>query len=150
MGREVITSITIKAPASKVWSILTDFAEYPQWNPFLKSLEITSEGKELKEGSRLKVTMKLPGDSPMTFKPKVLVAEKGRELRWLGVTGMKGIFDGEHRFVLEEADGQTILTHGERFTGIFVGVFMSLKGKKVVEAFKSVNTALKERAEVQV
>ena len=58
----------------------------------------------------------------MTVKP-MLVATPGRELRWLGLLGLGGLFDGEHFFVPNaNADGSTRLTHGETFSGIFVAV----------------------------
>lgn len=41
----VRTTIDIAAPPERVWSILTDFAAHPQWNPF-----ITAIWGELKTG----------------------------------------------------------------------------------------------------
>ncbi len=40
----------------------------------------------------------------MTMRPTVLVAEPGRELRWLGRLLVPGLFDGEHRFTIEERE----------------------------------------------
>ena len=37
--REIRINILIQAPVKKVWDVLTHFAEYPHWNPFIKSLE---------------------------------------------------------------------------------------------------------------
>ena len=39
MGRELNTQIDIDAPVERVWSVLTDFAAYPEWNPFILSAE---------------------------------------------------------------------------------------------------------------
>jgi uncharacterized protein YndB with AHSA1/START domain len=46
MSKEINTEILINATPKKVWSILTNFAEYPNWNPFIKSIK----GIELKPG----------------------------------------------------------------------------------------------------
>jgi Polyketide cyclase / dehydrase and lipid transport len=73
------TRISIEAPASKVWSILTDFAEMPAWNPFIRAIS-----GSLIAGERLIVTVAPPGQRVMTFQPTVLAATPGRELRWLG------------------------------------------------------------------
>ena len=36
--RQISTEIEINAPVETVWSILTDFDKYPDWNPFVKSV----------------------------------------------------------------------------------------------------------------
>ncbi len=97
--KEIRTEITINASADRVWTVLTDFTSFPQWNPF-----ITSAEGELTPGQTLTIRLQSPGGKGMTFKPKVLVAEPNKELRWLGHLGMSGIFDGEHYFVIEAAD----------------------------------------------
>jgi hypothetical protein len=83
----------------------------------------------------------------MSFKPKVLAATRGEELRWLGKLGFQGIADGEHFFVLTtNDDGTTRLNHGERFSGALVALARgsSAKGGAAYEAFSQ---ALKQRVE---
>ena len=36
---ELFTMTEIEAPAERVWHILTDFARYPEWNPFIRCIE---------------------------------------------------------------------------------------------------------------
>jgi len=36
--REVRTEIEIAASASSVWQVLTDFARYSEWNPFISCI----------------------------------------------------------------------------------------------------------------
>ena len=75
-------------------------------------------------GSRLTVHLAGRGGRGTTFRPTVLVATPGEELRWIGRPGPRGPFDGVHSFVLTtNPDGTTRLTHGERFTGILVALF---------------------------
>jgi uncharacterized protein YndB with AHSA1/START domain len=37
--RQLVAEIEIAAPAQRVWEILTDFAAYRQWNPFMPRLD---------------------------------------------------------------------------------------------------------------
>jgi hypothetical protein len=77
--KELTTEILIHASPEKVWTILTDFASYPQWNPFIKS--ITGEAKI---GITIAVRLEPPGASGMALKPKVLVFNPAKEFRWIG------------------------------------------------------------------
>ena len=77
--KELRTEIEIQAPDERVWQLLTDFASFPQWNPFIRSAK-----GEVKAGARLEVHIQPSGARGMTFKPKVLRAEPNRELRWRG------------------------------------------------------------------
>jgi uncharacterized protein YndB with AHSA1/START domain len=48
--KELRTEIEIKASAERVWQLLTDFAHFPQWNPFIRRAH-----GNLKLGQRLEV-----------------------------------------------------------------------------------------------
>jgi hypothetical protein len=136
------TDIEINAPAAKVWAILTDFPRMPAWNPFIKSIS-----GSLTEGARLAVYIVPPGKSGMRFRPTVLSVRPEREFRWLGRLFVRGVFDGEHYFLLEPVgEGRTRLTHGENFSGILIGLVGGALA--ATEAgFKAMNAALKQEAE---
>lgn len=140
--KEIQTSILIQAPSSRVWQVLTDFEAMPAWNPFIK--KITGDRHE---GGRLIVTLQPPGGSGMTFKPRILAFTPGREFRWKGQLILPGIFDGEHYFIIEETNaGACRFIHGERFTGILVGLLGSML-KNTEKGFQMMNEALKARCE---
>lgn len=142
MSTAVRTTIEIDASPQAVWDVLTDFAAYRDWNPFMDRIEGLPE-----VGAKLVVHMGPPGGRGITFKPTVLVADPDQELRWLGKLGVGGLFDGEHSFVLTpNADGTTHLTHSERFSGILVAL---AKGtlKNTQAGFTAFNEALKQRVE---
>ena len=126
-----------------MWDVLTDFSAYREWNPYMEI-----EGT-LRVGINLTVRMGADrGRGRGTvFKPAVLPAVPGEELRWLGKLGLGGIVDSEHFFILKRnADGSTHLTHGERYSGVLVALARgrSAKGGAAYEAF---NQALKRRVE---
>ena len=136
------TDIEINAPISRVWTLLTDFAAMPTWNPFIKSIS-----GNLTRGARLSVHIAPPGASGMWFKPTILSVRRERELRWLGHLFVAGIFDGEHYFLLEPNYGnRTRLTQGEKFSGLLVGL-LSRTLSSTEAGFKAMNTALKQQAE---
>jgi hypothetical protein len=136
------TEITINATPEKVWAILTDFQNFPQWNPFIVKLE----GKpEL--NARLRAELK-NGKGTSVFKPKVLVADKNKAFEWLGSLPVPGMFNGHHYFRIEPlANGQIKFIHGEEFTGLLAGLIMNQIGETTRAGFISMNKALKERAE---
>jgi hypothetical protein len=140
--RRIDTFIDIVAPRERIWAILTDFAAFPDWNPFIRSAT-----GEVRKGARLEVVLGAPGSKPITFKPVVIEAEASRSFAWLGRLGVRGLFDGEHHFELEElGDGVTRFRHYETFGGVLV----PLTGKTLATAetgFVAMNDALKARAE---
>ena len=88
-----------------------------------------------------------PGGRGLTIRPKVLSAEPGRELKWLGHLLAPGLFDGEHRFLIQSlGEDRTRFIHEE----IFKGVLVPLTGKileRTEQGFEEMNKALKKRAE---
>jgi hypothetical protein len=135
-------AIDIDAPADAVWRELADSHAYPDWNPFVTRME-----GELEEGARLRVEIEPPGGRSMTFRPTVLAARPGRELRWLGRLLVRGLFDGEHSFEIEPlGPGRSRLTQSERFSGLLVRPFRGGLGRTRA-GFEAMNVALKARAE---
>ena len=94
-----------------------------------------------------KITVRIEG---MTFRPQILIYKKDHELRWLGNFLFKGLFDGEHRFLLiDHGDGTTTFQHSEQFEGILVGMFSKML-EQTKSGFDLMNQKLKERAEAAI
>jgi hypothetical protein len=140
---EIRTEIDIAASPDRVWQVLMDFPSHPDWNPFVRSIQ----GKP-RVGEQLVVKIQPEGGKGMTLKPKVLVADPQKELRWLGHLLFKGVFDGEHFFQVQAmANGHTRLVHGERFSGLLVPLAKSALDGGTKAGFIAMNEALKSRAE---
>jgi hypothetical protein len=125
-----------------VWAVISDFAAYPEWNPFIRRI-----GGELREGARLKVRIEPPQARATTFKPTVRSVEPNRELCWLGRLFVPGIFDGEHCLSIEPLQSnRSRFVQSERFSGILVAL---VKGtlQKTDTGFGQMNAALKDRVE---
>lgn len=145
MPTELHTEILIDAPPATVWANLTDFAAYPDWNPF-----VTSSVGTLAVGERLVVRLAPPGGKPVTFKPAVTEVDAGRSFEWLGRLVLPGLFDGRHRFeLLPDGDG-TRLLQTERFAGVLVPLMRKSLHTRTRAGFEAMNTALKARAEASI
>jgi hypothetical protein len=141
--KQLYTEIEIDAPAKRVWGALTDFASYPQWNPFIRHIR-----GRLAPGERLQARLEPPGGRAMTFKPKVLTAEPNRELRWLGHLLAPGVFDGEHSFTIEPLEENRVrFVQRETFKGQLVPLFARSLETNTQRGFEEMNHALKGRAE---
>jgi hypothetical protein len=143
MAREIRTTIDIDAPINIVWAVLTDFSQYSQWNPFIRSIHGPA-----KQGEQLEILIQPPGGTGMTFRPVILALRPEAELRWLGRLILPGIFDGEHQFQLEPIGaGQTRLIHREVFSGLLVPLLWRNLDTQTRQGFEAMNHALKQRVE---
>ena len=142
MALHLKTSTDIDASPEAVWAVLSDLPSYPSWNPFIREAS-----GQLAAGERLDLKMQPEGGRAMRFRPTVLEAEPGRELRWRGRLVAPGVFDGEHRFAIEPTAGGSRLIQEERFTGILVPLLAKGLRKRTLPAFEQMNEAVKERAE---
>jgi hypothetical protein len=143
MAKHIRTEIEIHATPERVWQVLTDFAAYPRWNPFMSQVRGTA-----RRGDRLTIRMQPVGGRAMTFRPIVLDADPGRRLRWLGRLGVPGLFDGEHTFSIEpRGDGQVRLVQQEEYQGLLVPFMARSLVRRTLPAFEQMNQALKRRAE---
>jgi hypothetical protein len=141
--KELRSEVEIQASDERVWQVLTDFATFPEWNPFIRR----ALGKA-KVGARLEVRIQPSGASGMTFKPTVLVADPNRELRWLGRLIAPGLFDGEHIFTIEALQADRVrFTQREVFTGLLVPLLGRGLDTDTRRGFEEMNQALKARAE---
>jgi len=139
--KEIKGSVMINVPAEKVWSTLTDFASYKDWNPF-----ITQMSGELKEGELFDVVVALPDRADTKFKSKILKAEPNKELLTKGAI-KKGLLNSEHSFLIEKIeDSKCVFSQRVVFTGL-----MSLFAGKTVKAahvnLNKMNEELKKRCE---
>jgi hypothetical protein len=135
------TDILIDSPPQDVWHVLTAAQDYGSWNP-----EITRLNGDIKEGNVIEF-VEGSGQDAMIFHPRILVVRPDRELRWKGYVWVPGIFDGEHRFILQAAGNKTRFFQGETFTGILAGKLTDDVLQSTIVSMQAMNVALKKRAE---
>lgn len=140
--KELRTEIEIQASPEKVWQILTNLGEYPQWNPFIHHAIGTAT-----VGEKVDITFR-SGSKEMTLHCTVVKVEPNRELRWKYHVILPALFSGEHSFVIEPIDNNRV-----RFVDreIFNGLLVSSQAKDIDinsrRGFEAMDKALKARAE---
>ena len=143
MSSRLHTEIAIQTTPERLWEILTNFASYPEWNPFIPRI-----GGAATVGSRLDVRLQPPGGRGMSLHPTVLAAAPPRELRWLGHLGIPGLFDGEHRFRIEPLGTDRVrFVQEEQFKGLLAPILVRFIAGGTRLGFEAMNQALKARAE---
>jgi hypothetical protein len=140
---ELRAEIEIDADPGTVWDVLTDFGGYPEWNPFIGSIDGHQE-----VDARLRLRIQPPGRRGMTLRPHVTVVEPGRAFGWVGTLGLPHIFDGAHLFESAPIDGgrRTRFAQSERFRGILLPFVRRSVLPPTLRGFEAMNRALAERA----
>lgn len=141
--KEITTEVIVNASPEKVWSIFTNFSEYPKWNPFIASVE-----GEVALGNKIKIKLTPPDSNQMIFKPKILTYKKNQELQWLGHFLFPGLFDGKHSFIItDNGNGSITFVQKETFKGILVSLFSKMLDNNTKRGFMLMNEKLKEICE---
>lgn len=139
---ELRSEVEIDVPPSHVYSVLTDFPSYGDWNPFLTVVQ-----GELAVGRILSVEMSLPEGNAYTLEPEVTQVTESSELRWRSRFGFAALLEAEQIFLLKEArPGVTRLVQGLNFSGFL----LRFSGKTLTQSARGcvyMNQALKKRAE---
>jgi hypothetical protein len=130
---------TIRAAPHTIWALLTNAAEYPDWNPTVEKIEGRIAAGE-------KVTIHPKPNPGRVFPTNVIEFDPGKTMKWSG--GMPlGLFKGVRTFRLQaREDGGTDFSMSE----IFSGLLSPLIEKSIPDlqpAFDAFAAALKKRAE---
>jgi hypothetical protein len=103
--------LNIRAPAERIWNLLTDAKGFPRWNS-----TVTRVDGQIREGEQLR--LHVPG-TDRTFTPKVSGVVPNERMIWTG--GFSPVFKGERRFELRPRDdGSTDFAMEERFSGLML------------------------------
>lgn len=140
MALQISTQITINATPEAVWSVLTDFKSYPEWNDFIRSIQ-----GDVQVNKTIKVLI-----DGMKFSPKVLRYDTNEHFEWLGNFLFRGIFDGKHSFqLIQNEDATTTFIHSEAFRGVLLPFLTKKLKTEILPKFQRMNEKLKERVENQ-
>ncbi len=142
-GKLIYSEVTITATPERVWSILTRFEDYANWNPFIKAISGTPV-----VGGNISAQIQPPNGKAMQFTPRVLQFTENKELRWIGKVMVPFVFDGEHTFsIIDNGNGTVTFKQYEHFRGILVPFFKKMLEVDTKAGFEMMNAKLKELAE---
>jgi hypothetical protein len=130
--------IEVAASAAIVWRVLTEIANWPSWNPDVKSATL--------EGPPAAGTQFRWKAGPGTITSTLQGVEPTHRIEWTGTTfGIKAI----HVYELEQQDGTTTVRSAESWDGLLVRVLRRSMTKSVQKALDSGLRHLKIEAERQ-
>ena len=133
MKMKFSSTVEVDAPPEKVWALVNDLEEWPQWIPSIKKIEKLSEGA-LGIGSQIRVTAK----SAITVKLLMTITEF--------VPGQHAVMRGKvlgtdliRYYTFEPVDQRTRLTAGGEVSGLLA--FLVRRGgqalsEEIVQAAK--------------
>jgi len=141
-SKQLSNEIIINSSAERIWRLITDFEDFPRWNPFIRRAT-----GEIKTGAKLELFIQPSGTKGMTFRPTVLKVDPNHVLRWLGRLYLPWLFDGEHSLVIETLSESSVkFIQREKFSGLLVPLTHGLL-RDTQRGFEEMNRALKQQAE---
>ena len=146
MSEHLIESVTVEidAPAELVWSVLVDYARYPEWNPFTVRVETT-----LEIGTTIDLYLPDPAKPGETFLNRewVRAVDAPSYLRYDTGEEIPGMHAVREQWVTDLGGGRSSYRTTDLFSGEIAGFVHEQQGEWVKAGFDSVCLALKERAE---
>ena len=142
----VVSSVRVEiaAPATFVWDVLVDYANYPQWNPYTVSVVTT-----LEIGTTIDLTLPAVDGSGGTFvnREHVRIVDPPYHLQYDTGDEMPGIFAIRDQWVTELGPSRCEYHTTDTISGKYADKVMEATGDWIKAGFDSVARALKVRAE---
>jgi uncharacterized protein YndB with AHSA1/START domain len=130
------SELEIEAPPEVVWDVLTGFADWPSWNPDVKSMSFQGE---LEPGSEFRWKA-----GPSTIVSTLQRVEAPRAIEWTGRTMSIKAF---HVWRLEPRNGKTFVRTDESFDGLLARVLRGSLQKTLDKSLEEGLQRLKAEAE---
>jgi hypothetical protein len=139
----IYTDIVINAPASKVWTTLTDFDKMPNWSSTIKGIS-----GEFRNGGTVVVKVDVGNGQVIDVPRSPLLHNEGESFGWSGeIKRLPGLSDN-HKYKVEAISKcQSRFIQTEEFTGINPNITPIVLANQVKERYKTFNKELKKEVE---
>lgn len=140
MNTRIEKRIGVRAPADRIWEVISDLPGWTRWNPYE-----AVEGS-LGFGAPLSVREALPDFAPRETVAHVNDWQPLAQLVWIEKRGL--MFRTVRYFEIEElAPGSCIVSNGTLFSGLRGELFHDKHRKRIRAAYEDVAEALRRAAE---
>jgi hypothetical protein len=136
-------TVEVRAPAPVVWTVVTDLARYPEWNPF-----VVACASDLAVGSPIDMRVRLVGGFAQRQRETILSHEPGRRLCYGLASAFLGALSSSRCHHVESL-GPERARYESRFAlqGPLEPVVRALLGRALRSGFSAMTDALVHRAE---
>ena len=135
--------LDIEAPAELVWSVITDFPRYGEWNPFLPGCSST-----LKPGDPIDLQVRLFASGPRPQREWILSHTPGREFSYrMKPAPLGALRSRRSHHVTALAPGRCRYESHIELAGWLQPLVRALLGGKLEQGFAGMTTGIKSRAE---
>jgi uncharacterized protein YndB with AHSA1/START domain len=146
---QIRAEVVIDAPARKVWSIITDFENYPRWNSFTPRITLLNE--QFRTGAEFDLDCQMTDRLLLENEREAILAVDRRRFRMcMGTSrtrGRPGIRSFRWQMCEPCGKGQTRFINYEDFHGPLAPLVRLLYAKRLKVAFQRYCETLKAYAE---
>ena len=133
----------IDAPVEAVWSVLTDFPRYGEWNRFTPSVACGG-----KVGDTVTMDVRFAGEKPRTQVEILNVFEPPHRIAWGVIMGSRAILVANRYQTLERLDGgRTRYFTVDYMSGLLAPLVKAMYEEKMRAGFQLFADGLKENVE---
>lgn len=138
----IYTDILINAPATKVWKILRDFDNMPNWSSTLKGLT-----GDISNGGEVVVKFDLGNGQVLDIPRSPLIYEEGVLFGWAGKLRLEGLTDNHLYKVEAISQNRTRFIQTEEFKGTNPNITPKALAELSIKRYKIFNKELKVEVE---
>jgi uncharacterized protein YndB with AHSA1/START domain len=147
--KRIYSEIEINAPAVRIWNIITDFDNYPEWNSFTPRITLAND--QFHEGAEFDLDCQMTERQLLTNEHETILEIVPERYRFaMGTSrtrGRPGIKSYRWQICEPVSEEKTRFINFEQFEGPLAPLVYFLYARKLSRAFERFCRDLKQKAE---